>query len=144
MNYCNPNPCQNGGTCVPSTDGTSFSCKCKIGYSGFNCQTCMTMSIVVTTFVPTTSTITTTSTLTTTLTTTRTSTSTTTSTTSTTSTTATTSTSTITTTTTTTVTQTSNCANSQCKNGASCVPTQSAYVCSCLGGYTGFFCETCN
>ncbi|EDV28344.1 uncharacterized protein TRIADDRAFT_53907 [Trichoplax adhaerens] len=40
---CNPNPCQNGGNCTLSMNGTnptiiSYSCSCMPGYIGENCQ----------------------------------------------------------------------------------------------------------
>lgn len=39
---CNPNPCQNSGTCTAS--GSSYTCNCQPGWSGTNCdlasQTC--------------------------------------------------------------------------------------------------------
>ena len=33
---CMPNPCHNGGTCIPSTD--TFVCKCKDGWFGRFCE----------------------------------------------------------------------------------------------------------
>merc|ERR1712100_722237 len=36
-NYCNPNPCQNGGTC--DNGSHSYTCNCVDGYSGTNCET---------------------------------------------------------------------------------------------------------
>ena len=35
-NLCSPNPCQNGGSCVPGS-GPNYSCVCESGYSGTNC-----------------------------------------------------------------------------------------------------------
>ena len=35
---CSLAPCKNGATCV-ETGGTSYSCQCKIGYTGTNCGT---------------------------------------------------------------------------------------------------------
>ncbi len=34
---CEPNPCQNGGRCIPADDG-SFQCECPEGYSGPLCE----------------------------------------------------------------------------------------------------------
>ena len=39
IDVCTPNPCQNGGTCLASSDSLSYTCKCSTGFSGFNCQT---------------------------------------------------------------------------------------------------------
>jgi Notch-like protein len=33
---CQPNPCQNGGTCIPQ--GTSFTCQCPFNYNGYCCE----------------------------------------------------------------------------------------------------------
>lgn len=33
---CIPSPCENGGTC--SSDGDSYSCTCRLGWMGKNCQ----------------------------------------------------------------------------------------------------------
>ena len=38
IDVCTPNPCQNGGTCLASSDSLSYTCKCSTGFSGFNCQ----------------------------------------------------------------------------------------------------------
>ena len=36
INDCQPNPCENGGTC---TDGVNnYTCSCVAGYSGYNCS----------------------------------------------------------------------------------------------------------
>lgn len=34
---CDPNPCQNGGTCVEV--GDTYECTCLQGYTGTNCDT---------------------------------------------------------------------------------------------------------
>ena len=34
---CDPNPCQNGGTCTDGID--SFTCSCEEGFTGITCQT---------------------------------------------------------------------------------------------------------
>lgn len=36
---CQPHPCQNGGSCTPNADGTSYTCRCTGGYTGNNCET---------------------------------------------------------------------------------------------------------
>ena len=36
---CNPNPCQNGGTCT-SQDKIRFNCKCPSHCKGANCEKC--------------------------------------------------------------------------------------------------------
>ena len=35
---CEPNPCHNGGLCLPEDDGT-FTCQCADGFSGETCET---------------------------------------------------------------------------------------------------------
>lgn len=41
-NVCTLSPCLNGATCVPSTEGASYTCTCPTSsYSGTNCETCM-------------------------------------------------------------------------------------------------------
>ena len=37
INECDPNPCQNEGTCVDGID--SYTCTCVAGYTGINCET---------------------------------------------------------------------------------------------------------
>ena len=34
---CNPNPCENDGTCGDGVHG--YSCTCALGYTGTNCET---------------------------------------------------------------------------------------------------------
>ena len=34
---CLPNPCRNGGMCIPGIRG-SYSCNCQIGYVGTRCE----------------------------------------------------------------------------------------------------------
>jgi len=36
-NYCDPNPCVNGGACSNGQDG--YSCSCTTGWTGANCDT---------------------------------------------------------------------------------------------------------
>ena len=36
IDYCQPNPCENSGTCV--SVGHDFNCICKAGYTGHECQ----------------------------------------------------------------------------------------------------------
>jgi hypothetical protein len=33
---CQPNPCLNGGTCIPQ--GTSFTCQCPSTFTGYCCE----------------------------------------------------------------------------------------------------------
>ena len=35
---CDPNPCQNGGTCVLNGLGMSYICDCSSGYEGIFCE----------------------------------------------------------------------------------------------------------
>ena len=35
IEYCSPNPCQNGGTCKDGNN--NYTCFCAAGYSGVNC-----------------------------------------------------------------------------------------------------------
>ncbi len=36
---CGSNPCLNGATCLPNLNTLSYSCLCKSGYTGQDCQT---------------------------------------------------------------------------------------------------------
>ena len=36
LDYCDPNPCQNGGTCLNT--GSGFTCNCASNWSGTRCQ----------------------------------------------------------------------------------------------------------
>ena len=33
---CEPTPCFNGATCIPTND--SYKCNCQDGYSGYKCE----------------------------------------------------------------------------------------------------------
>ena len=37
INYCESNPCRNGGTCIEEVD--SYNCNCVPGYTGHDCET---------------------------------------------------------------------------------------------------------
>ncbi|XP_025201827.1 neurogenic locus protein delta [Melanaphis sacchari] len=37
-NHCQPDPCRNGATCVPSKDSSSYTCKCAPGFAGAHCH----------------------------------------------------------------------------------------------------------
>ena len=39
LDLCGTNPCQNGGECVDSGNGVRYTCICKPGYTGDNCET---------------------------------------------------------------------------------------------------------
>ena len=44
INDCAGNPCENGGSC---TDGVnSYSCDCALGFTGDNCETGKTSSVI--------------------------------------------------------------------------------------------------
>ena len=36
--YCYPNPCLNGGLCVPVSNSTDTLCECQDGYFGEHCE----------------------------------------------------------------------------------------------------------
>lgn len=35
---CDPNPCENGGVCLPGLSDNSFSCECPDGFTDPNCS----------------------------------------------------------------------------------------------------------
>lgn len=35
---CDSGPCSNGGTCTDSSDGSSFTCSCPLGWLGETCD----------------------------------------------------------------------------------------------------------
>lgn len=37
-NPCSLKPCKNGGTCVRGRSVAGYSCQCRVGYSGQNCE----------------------------------------------------------------------------------------------------------
>lgn len=37
-NHCQPDPCRNGATCIPSKDSSSYTCKCAAGFAGAHCH----------------------------------------------------------------------------------------------------------
>lgn len=39
INFCLPNPCQNGGNCTQMRIGSRFRCTCPPGFTGLRCQT---------------------------------------------------------------------------------------------------------
>ena len=40
FDVCNPNPCQNGGTCITSWLPDDFICACQKHCNGTNCENC--------------------------------------------------------------------------------------------------------
>ena len=32
------NPCQNGGTCITTDNGSNYRCSCPLFYTGYNCE----------------------------------------------------------------------------------------------------------
>lgn len=39
INYCESDPCQNGGACQLMQNMYGYTCECPIGYGGINCET---------------------------------------------------------------------------------------------------------
>ena len=35
---CATNPCQNGGTCIATGDGSNYRCFCPLYYTGYDCE----------------------------------------------------------------------------------------------------------
>uniref|UniRef100_H3AR53 EGF-like domain-containing protein n=1 Tax=Latimeria chalumnae TaxID=7897 RepID=H3AR53_LATCH len=42
---CEPNPCENGGTCLTGLADEPFSCECPDGFTGPNCSSIVEVSI---------------------------------------------------------------------------------------------------
>lgn len=38
INHCDPNPCENEGTCIPNVFQNNFTCDCAPGFDGANCS----------------------------------------------------------------------------------------------------------
>ena len=38
FNPCDPNPCQNSGTCIPDLTDQTYVCQCGRGFAGTNCE----------------------------------------------------------------------------------------------------------
>ena len=38
FNICEPNPCDNGGQCIPTFGGHYYECRCPTNYDGYNCE----------------------------------------------------------------------------------------------------------
>ena len=43
IDYCTPNPCQNGGACTYGL--TTYTCACLAGYTDFNCERSMCLFV---------------------------------------------------------------------------------------------------
>ena len=45
INDCDPNPCENEGTCDDLVNG--YHCQCVVGYTGATCQTSTLITVVI-------------------------------------------------------------------------------------------------
>ncbi|KAG5280749.1 hypothetical protein AALO_G00063610 [Alosa alosa] len=38
---CEPNPCENGGTCLTALSNEAYTCECRTGFTGLKCASNM-------------------------------------------------------------------------------------------------------